>query len=93
MKGLLIKEFMNLKTSFFIILIYVIVIFCLTIPSSITGGDVTTNPDPITPIEEGLMAFGSAAPGLFIAAFYPNTVLNSSYQLDEKSNWTPFIIS
>lgn len=93
MKGLLIKEFMNLKTSFFIILIYVIVIFCLTIPSSIAGGDVTTNPDPITPIEEGLMVFGSVAPGLFIAAFYPNTVLNSSYQLDEKSNWTPFIIS
>ena len=51
MKGLLIKEFMNLKTSFFIILIYVILIFCLTIPSSIAGGDVTTNPDPITPIE------------------------------------------
>ena len=93
MRGLLLKELMNLKTSFFLILIYVVIIVLLVIPSGIAeSGDVGTT-DPITPMQEGLMVFGVAAPSLFIASFYPNTILNSSYQIDEKSNWTPFIIS
>ncbi len=93
MRGLLVKEFYNLRLVFVIYLIIVIGI------SFIALIDVpTTELPPIDEelpsiMEQNLERLSLFMPLIFISGFYPGNMVVSSFSYDEKAHWTPFILS
>ncbi len=93
MKGLLLKEFYNLRMVFVVYLLVVVFISFI----AFTDGSVISEPgsDGSLPTNEEMIRNGIylLMPLMFIGGFYPGNMLVSSYSFDEKSHWTPFILS
>ena len=93
MKGLLLKEFYNLRMVFVIYLL-VVIFLCFI---AFSDGNVINEPtqDGSLPSVEEMCRNGIylLMPLMFIGGFYPGNMLISSYSFDEKSHWTPFILS
>lgn len=93
MKGLLLKEFYNLRMVF-VVYFLVVLLLCII---AFTDGNVINEPnsDGVLPTIEEMNRTGIylLMPLMFIGGFYPGNMLVSSYSFDEKSHWTPFILS
>ncbi len=91
MKGLLLKEFYNIRMVFIFYILIVIFIAFIGLGTDIKG---SFGEDEIPTIEEiqktGILTL---LPVIFISGFYPGNMLVSSFGFDEKAHWTPFILS
>lgn len=90
MKGLLLKEFYNLKMVFIFYILIVFFVGFIGIGTDIAGAE-----ENLEKLPEEIQRLGiyTILPSIFIAGFYPGNMICSSYGFDEKAHWTPFILS